>query len=282
MATYDFNKLLQDAKAGGAWPIGDYDFEVVDAMVKPSQSSSAEMVSAKLRCLVGPYAGKSISNNFVLSQDNPTALNIFFRHMKAFGLDDSFFSAIGNGDLSPVAQALRGRRARITIGHRTWNGALQNDVKAINPLVGEGVPAATPAAVAGFPQPGVAAPPPPPPAPAPVVPQPPQPTAVPAPPPPPPPAPAPTPPLAVDVPPSPAQSVAPPPPPPPPPPPAPAAPAPAPVPATPIMSTLPPGYTEALWESIPQEAKDAILAAQAGAAQAQQPAAVPPPPPLPV
>jgi hypothetical protein len=252
MAEYDFNRLLQDAKAGGAWPLGDYDFEVVDTLVKQSASSTNEMIVAKMRCLVGPYAGKHVTNNFVLTVDNPTALNIFFRHMTAFGLDDRFFAQIGSGNLAPVAAALKGRRARITIGHRTWNGAPQNDIKAINPLTdgmmaqSVGQPPVAPSAV----------PPPPPPQPA----TPPPPAAAQVPPPPPP---------------APASAAVP----PPPPPPAPSTPPPPPVSVpAPAQSAPPAGYSPELWASIPEAAKAAILASQP-----QQPAAaVPPPPALPV
>lgn len=291
MTTYDFSKLLQDAKAGGAWPLGDYDFEVVDTMVKASSNGSGnEMIVAKLRCLVGPYANKSITNNFVLSADNPNALNIFFRHMTAFGLDERFFAQIGSGDLTPVAAALKGRRARITIGHRQWNGAMQNDIKAINPLI-EGMGNTLPGAVAGVPPmpPGVVPPAgamlppmtvPPAPAPTPA----PAPAPVPAPPPPPPPAPVPPTPAAVPAPVTPVTQPGWTPPPlpeslqyTPPAPPAPQAPG------------VPPGYSPELWESIPPEAKAAILGAQS-AQQAAAPAAptspapqayMPPPPPPP-
>jgi hypothetical protein len=275
MTTYDFSKLLQDAKAGGAWPIGDYDFEVGDTMVKTSSSGSGnEMIVTKLRCLVGPYAGKSITNNFVLTADNASALNIFFRHMAAFGLDENFFAQIGQGDLTPIASALRGRRARITIGHRQWNGTNQNDIKAINPLTG-GVASPTAAAPTGMmppPPPGV------------------QPPTMSTPPPPPPPsaipatemsathattpqqvpvmsthtpvAAAPPPPAAVPPPAPPAAT-----PPPPPPPPPVAAPAAAP------MDTPPAGYTPEVWAVLPEVAKQAILAT------VQPVSAAPPPPP---
>jgi hypothetical protein len=260
MAEYDFNRLLQDAKAGGAWPLGDYDFEVVDTVVKQSASSTNEMIVVKMRCLVGPYAGKHVTNNFVLTVDNPTALNIFFRHMTAFGLDDRFFAQIGSGNLAPVAAALKGRRARITIGHRTWNGAPQNDIKAINPLTDGTM--AQPAGQPPVGAPATAAPPPPPPPQA-------QPAAVVPPPPPPPPA------TSVPPPPAPAPTAV-----PPPPPPAPASPPPPPPPVSvpaPAQSAPPAGYSPELWASIPEAAKAAILASQP-----QQPAAVPPPPALPV
>jgi hypothetical protein len=286
MTTYDFSKLLQDAKAGGAWPIGEYDFEVADTLVKQSSNGSGnEMIVTKLRCLVGPYANKHITNNFVLTIENPTALNIFFRHMNAFGLDDNFFGAVGQGNLAPVAEALKGRRARITLGHREWNGSTQNDIKAIKPITspmnvvgapGAQVPnGATPALP---PPPGAQVPqtvsPPPPPA-QPAAPPPPVAAAPTAPPPPPAPNPQPTP-APAGPPPAPAPTPAPAPASAPPAPPAPTAPEPAPATGS---GTPPPGYTQELWDSIPDAARQAILGAQPVAAA---PAGPPPPPEMPV
>lgn len=240
---FDFNKLLQDAKAGAAWPLGDYDFEVVEAAFVRA-NSGAPMIKAKLRCLVGPYANKSITNNFVMSVDNPTALSIFFRHMAAFGLDENFFRQIGTGDLTPVAASMLSRRARITIGHREWGGAMQNDVKAVKPitegLVGGGgvpgpamtgamVPPPVPAAAAQYAPPAAAtvavAPPP-----LPVTP--------------------PAPPVAAAV-----TALA-------------AVPPPPPVAVVPVAAPVaveqpPAGYTPELWATIPEAARQAIIASQA-------------------
>lgn len=282
---FDFSKLLQDAKAGSAWPIGDYDFEVAEADFVIA-GTGAPMIKTKLRCLVGAYAGKTVTNNFVMSVDNPGALAIFFRHMAAFGLSNEWFGQIGQGDLHPVAAALRGRRARITLGHREWQDVTQNDVKGVKPItegmaggpsLAPGLPAAGATGVVVPPPPAAAqaglyavpnppaapavatAPPPPPAAPAaPAA------AAVPPPPPPPPPvgpeyaAPA----AAAPVPPAPP---APPVPTTPPPPPAPV-PAPAPVPPTPtaVVALPPEGYPADLWATIPPAAQQAILA-QAGA-----------------
>lgn len=135
MATFDFQKLLQDAKAGGAWPDGQYDMEIVQADATTANSGSA-MVVAKLRCLTGPFANKHITNNFVLSVDNPIALNIFFKNMRAFGLDDNFFLQLGNGDHSAIANNLLGKRARVTLGHRPYQGVDQNKIDKIEPLSG--------------------------------------------------------------------------------------------------------------------------------------------------
>jgi len=99
-------------------------------------SSGNSMIVVKFRCLTGPYANKHVTNNFVIVPDNPTALNIFFRNMKAFGLDDAFFTQLGNNDHSAIAVQLTGKRAKVTLEHRQWNGGVQNQVKSIAVLTG--------------------------------------------------------------------------------------------------------------------------------------------------
>lgn len=288
----DFGKLLQDAKAGSAWPKGDYDMEVTEADSVHSKDG-VPMVKAKLRCLLGSYAGKTMINNFVLKHDSPGALAMFFKSMRALGLDDAsvvqMMGQINAADpncLAPLANALRGRRARFTNDHRMWNGVAQNNITGVNPIT-DGIGAAgpigspTPAGVApsvpappnlvavpnppaapSVPTPGLGGAPVPPapgysqpaPAPAPVPPQPgpppaPQPT----------PAPAPIPPAS----------------------PQPAAP-PVQQPAAP-QDVAPAGF-EAIWVTLSPEQKQGILASLAAQQQVvpQAAAAVPAPPAMPV
>lgn len=185
MTTIDFTKALQDAKGVTfeALPIGDYDIEVTKAEAVQSQNGKP-MIKTNMKVIAGPYERRPIINNFVLSIENPQAVAIFFRHMKCFGITEEFFAALGaNGSLDPVANALIQRRARLTLGHREWNGEMRNEVKGVKPytgappMAGPGTPTgpagpmpAGPAPMAGpiaGPTPPLAAPPAPVPAPAP-------------------------------------------------------------------------------------------------------------------
>jgi hypothetical protein len=248
MPSFDFAKLLQDAKSGNAWPDDTYDFEVAQAAYITAGTGTPG-VEVKLRCLLGTYANKTVKNTFYMSVDNPAALNIFFRHMRGFGLDDGFFNSLGDTDLSPVAQALMGKRARVKLGHRdSPQYGTQNTIVSVDPMVG----GSTPSNIAPPPQ---IAPPPVAPTngvPTNVVPITPAPQAQPVP---------------TNVMPQtlsqnadmPAPAAV------PPPPVAPYAEAPAPVaaPAAPAAVAIPPGFTPELWNTMPQSAKDAILAQQA-------------------
>lgn len=157
----DFAKLLEDAKAGAAWPEGDYDLEVVEAD-SVLASTGSPMIKAKLRALVGAYAGKSMINNFVLSIDKPGALAMFFKQMRALGIPDEQLVQLGRINasdpncLAPVARMLVGKRARFTNGHRTFNDVLQNNITGVKPItegIGAGGPVGqpTPSAFAGAP-----------------------------------------------------------------------------------------------------------------------------------
>lgn len=138
MTTIDFNRAIQDAKSASfeALPIGDYDVETIEATATRS-SNGKPMIKAKMRVIVGPYAQRTIFNNFVLSVENPQAMAIFFRHMKCFGLTEEFFAALGSaGSMDTVASTLVGRRARLTLGIRQWNGEDRNDVTQVKPYTG--------------------------------------------------------------------------------------------------------------------------------------------------
>jgi len=167
MTTIDFARALKEAKGASmeALPIGDYDVEVAKSEATTS-SNGKPMIKVTMKVVAGPYERRSVLNQFVMSQDNPVALSIFFRHMKAFGLTEDWFMALGSqGSLEPVANALIGRRARLTLGHRDWQGETRNEVKAVKPYTGAPGPAPTGPAVGGLiapPTPPTAAPVPPP------------------------------------------------------------------------------------------------------------------------
>jgi uncharacterized protein DUF669 len=151
LVSIDFNKALQDAKGASfeALPIGDYDIEIAKSEATTS-SNGKPMIKVTMRVVTGPYEKRPVMNQFVLSVDNPQAVAIFFRHMKAFGLTEEWFASLGStSGLEPVANALLGRRARITVGHREWQGEMRNEVKGVKPYTGAPPMAAPPGPTTG-------------------------------------------------------------------------------------------------------------------------------------
>lgn len=138
MVSIDFSKALADAKTVSFEPLdnGDYDIEVTTCDAVTS-GNGKPMLKCKMKVISGPHMNRPIINNFVLSLDNAVAVSIFFRQMKCFGLTDEFFAALGPaGSLEPVASALVGRRARLTLGQREWAGEMRNEVKGVKPYTG--------------------------------------------------------------------------------------------------------------------------------------------------
>lgn len=128
---------MQQAKSASfeALPAGPYDAECISADAVTS-STGKPMIKCKFEVISGPHAKRKFFNQFVLSIENETALAMFFRHMRAFGMDENFFAAVGQQGLAPVAQAMVGRRARFDLGIRKWNDEDRNEVKSVKPLAG--------------------------------------------------------------------------------------------------------------------------------------------------
>lgn len=156
-------------------PEGDYDVEAVDAKVKPTKDGKKKMYEVKMKIVGGAHNGRFLWDNIVLTTDNPNALGFFFKKMAGFGLTADYFKTMRPSDERIVGD-IKGRRARVKVGHRTWNGEKKNEVKNYYPQAQGG--GALPPSVPGVPAaPPAAAPAPPAPAPAPAAPQPPAPPA---------------------------------------------------------------------------------------------------------
>lgn len=132
MASASFSDLLKAAQDAGFsnCPPGTYDVRVVAGEAKQT-GAGKDMIVVKFEIIGGPHGGRKIPNNFVISPENANALGFFFRHMRAMGLDDAYFSQ--NPPPQKVAADLVGKTCRIEVGTRTWNGEEREDVKKIMP-----------------------------------------------------------------------------------------------------------------------------------------------------
>lgn len=146
---YNFKDLLAQAKTASfeALPIGNYDVEIHEATAVTS-STQKPMIKIKAKVFTGPHTKRTVMTQFTLSVDNAIALNIFFRNLRAFGLTDEWLTAIGGAqDLTPIAQALVGRKATFKLKQKTWQGELRNEVEGVFPL--SGAPSAPPQMLPG-------------------------------------------------------------------------------------------------------------------------------------
>lgn len=166
MTVIDFNQAMARAKQAGSFdPLPDGEYELVCLEATPTMSSNNNpMIKTKWQVETGPHAGSKVWDQYVFSADNDNALSFFFTHMRHFGLDEAFFASIPPGSgLEPVAAALPGRRCRMQLGQRMWEGRPRNEVVRImppatpNPATASTV-AGLPAAAAAPAVPTVAAP----------------------------------------------------------------------------------------------------------------------------
>ena len=169
MAETTFADLVANAAegSGGATLIPDnvYPFFVESAKAETA-TTGKPMIVAKLVVVGGPYDGRWVYNNFVVSEDNGNALGIFFRHMEAMGLPQASIVQLGPVayGLPTLAEWMLNRQAMMVVGHRIWQQQPKNEVNDIRPLTAVGgvpsapaVPAIAPAPVQAAPAP-VAAP----------------------------------------------------------------------------------------------------------------------------
>lgn len=155
----NFADLMKQAGPIEALPIGDYDVVCKTAEATSTKSGEKPMIKAKFSVESGPHAGRTIYWNAVISQENATALRIFFEQMDALGLNSAFFAS--SPSLEAVAQNLVGKRAKFNVAHRQYNGKAQVDVKRVSPAGASAVGGlgnfgslpATPAPVAAAPAP---------------------------------------------------------------------------------------------------------------------------------
>lgn len=133
--TFNFGDLLKAADDAGfsVVPVGDYPMEVATAEVGAT-STGKHKISTRFKILSGPYQGKSIFNDFILSPESGAALGFFFRHMKVLGLDRGYFDH--NPPLTSVASSIIGRQCMGTVGVRVWNEQERNELKGIKALPG--------------------------------------------------------------------------------------------------------------------------------------------------
>lgn len=116
---------------------GDFPVIIVEANAVKSQNDK-DMIKYKAKIESGPYAGRAITGNFVISPDSSGAMRMFFLHMAVLGLDENFWAANPNAPVEQVAKSLEGRRAIATFGTRPWQGQDREEIQAWKKPTGPG------------------------------------------------------------------------------------------------------------------------------------------------
>lgn len=137
--TYNWGEMLAESNIQEQpMPIGDYDAQVVAA--EDGQASNGKLMFKMVWQIVsGPYAGRRLTRNMVISKDSKKAMQVFFRQMRALGLDDQFW--MSNPPPYAVAERMINRMARVQITQREWpknTGIIDNEVGFIREPINTG------------------------------------------------------------------------------------------------------------------------------------------------
>lgn len=169
MVAINYAELYANADQGvinnAPIPEGTYPSVVEKAEFKQA-STGRYMYFVTFAVESGAQQGRRFSNNFVIVDDNPAALGMFFKHMGAMGIPSDWLKQGPDSDV--VCQTLIGKRCDVRVGPPNGNFT---DVKGVNPpssapqAAAPAQPAAPPATQPAAPQQPPAAPPAQPPAP---------------------------------------------------------------------------------------------------------------------
>lgn len=167
MSTSSFGSLVKKAQEAGGGsdliPAEVYTAKIIESEYKLS-SGGKPQIKTRWEVVQGPHAGyKFLWNYFTLTIDNPNAVAIFFRQLKALGITQEFLDALSEFDnetaVKQIAGVLEGRGASIKVKQDLEYNNMKID--RINPLpadfvggasapaapaapFGGGAPAATP------------------------------------------------------------------------------------------------------------------------------------------
>lgn len=115
---------------------GEFPVVIVEATATKTNDQSKHMIKYKAKVESGPYAGRPLWGNFTISPESPGAMRILFSHWAVLGLDGAFFAANPQAPPAVIAEALKGRRAVVEVGTRTWQGTEREEIKAWKPALG--------------------------------------------------------------------------------------------------------------------------------------------------
>ena len=164
MADIPWDELMDAAGDSDFAPIPASDYNVKITSTEATKSTTDKpMWKYTVEVLDGPHAGRKVWGQQTLTQDNPNALDIFFRQMAAAGLTKEFFRT--KPSAQEIADAMLGRVFRARVAIKEYQGSPRNEIKGWNPASASagGPPPMGAARSGGPPPPPAAAPPPPPP-----------------------------------------------------------------------------------------------------------------------
>lgn len=114
---------------------GEFSVTVVKAEATKS-ANGKDMIKTQFKINSGPYAGRKLYTQFVISPESPGAMRMFFGQLAVFGLDAAFFASIAGQPPAAIAQALDGRNAIAIVGKGVYQGTEREQINGYKPALG--------------------------------------------------------------------------------------------------------------------------------------------------
>lgn len=120
---------------------GEYDVTCIETSLKYAQSGNP-MIVAQFVVESGPAKGRMLFTNIVFSTEKAFALAMWFQKMDALGLDANYFAT--RPSLERVTADVRGKRVRVKVGQREFEGKTRNEITQMMPATGPAPSGGTP------------------------------------------------------------------------------------------------------------------------------------------
>ena len=117
-------------------PKDDYEVKVTKAEATTA-STGAAMINVQMQVVGGPHAGRVLFTNLVFKTDNPNAMKMTLRKLKALGVTREWILESG-AQTEQIATAIVGKVALAAVDQREWQGEMRNEVgmfKSSGPVV---------------------------------------------------------------------------------------------------------------------------------------------------
>jgi hypothetical protein len=134
MSSTPFKDLLAAAAEAKYVVIPKDDYAVACRDCTATKASTGkDMLKLTCKVVVGPHKGATLPTNQTLTTDNPVATAMFFKFLKAFGIEDSDLEALppredGGPNMAAVANMLKGRIAIATVSIENWQDEDRNQI----------------------------------------------------------------------------------------------------------------------------------------------------------
>lgn len=129
MADFNWGQSRKDATT-----VLDGDFPVVIVKAEVDKTSTGKArIKLQVKITSGPYVGRSINDQLIISPESPIAMKIFYQHMDTLGLGDVFFAGLAGLDMdaavSKIAVTLQGKEAVAILKPDTYQGVTREKIK---------------------------------------------------------------------------------------------------------------------------------------------------------